>query len=146
MLKPLKNKKGAALSFVIMILAVVSIMVGIVAMIASANIKQASAQERGLQAYYIARSGAELAYEVLMTTTPSYIDEFKNGTRSTISKDSVDFDEGTADVAVTSSGTGDTQKILITSVGTLKEGNITRTVKLEFYSHFEEHPEMVWSR
>ena len=146
MLKPLKNKKGAALSFVIMILAVVSIMVGIVAMIASANIKQASAQERGLQAYYIARSGAELAYEVLMTTSPSLIEDFKDGSISSIPSETVDFDSGTADITVTSTAPGDKQKISITSVGTLKGDSISRTVKLEFYSNYDTYQEMIWSR
>jgi len=146
MLRQVKNKQGVALSFVIMILVVVSIMVAIVAMIASTNIRQASAQEKGLQAYYIARSGAELAYEVLLTTTPSYIAEFKAGTRNSIASETVDFDEGTAVVSVSSSGTGKNQKILITSVGTLKGENISRTVKLEFFSYYEDYPDMVWSR
>ena len=111
MWKQLQNRRGVALTFVIMILLVTSIMVSIVALIANANIVQASAQEKGLQAYYIARSGAELAYEVLMTTTPSLIEDFKDGSISSIAADTVDFEKGSATVEVTSSGSGESQKI-----------------------------------
>lgn len=146
MLKQIQNRRGVALSFVIMILAVVTIMVSIVALIAGANIRQASTQEKGLQAYYIARSGAELAYDALMTTTPSLIDTFKSNSSYTLTEDNVDFEKGTADVKVTSSGSGETQKILITSVGTLNGENISRTAKLEFYANYDLYPDLVWSR
>lgn len=146
MWKQLQNRRGVALTFVIMILLVTSIMVSIVALIANANIVQASAQEKGLQAYYIARSGAELAYEVLMTTTPSLIEDFKDGSISSIAADTVDFEKGSATVEVSSSGSGENQKIMITSVGTLAGGGISRTVKLEFYSRYDVYPDLVWSK
>ena len=146
-----KNKKGSALTFVVITLLIVFIMAGIMATIAQTNIKQAGTQEKGLQTYYVARSGAELAYEVIMTTTPSLLDGFKSDINMKLQQKDVDFGDGTADITVTTAketkkdGTKGEQKIYIESVGKLKNSNITRTVKLEFYINFADYPEVTWS-
>lgn len=143
----MNSQRGNVLAYVMMVMVVVFIIVSAVASLTQANIRQASAQEKGMQAYYVARSGAELAYEALLTTTPSLLDQFAAGSLTELTQDDIDFDEGIADVHVTTSGgTGDDlQKILIESVGTLKEKNISRTVTLEFYINYDDHPDIVWS-
>ena len=145
----LREQKGVALAFVLVALVFVVLMAAIVAMLANTNIRQASAQESGMQAYYVARSGAELAYDAIMTTT--LLNEFEADPSKTLdSKDldpaGIDFEKGTADVTVSSSGSGDTQTIQIESVGTLKGSGISRTVTLEFYVNYDKYPNMVWSR
>lgn len=146
MSNPIKGNKGSALAFVIISLMVVFIMVAVVSFLAQANIRQARAQERGLEAYYIARSGAELAYEAIMNTSPSLLDDFKADNSKVITDNGIDFEKGTADIRVTSTGTGDDQKIIIRSVGKLKDQDISRTVVLEFFINYNEKPGMVWSR
>lgn len=142
----IRNNKGAAMAYVMMSLVVIFIVIAIVSSIAQANIKQASAQEKGLEAYYIARSGAELAYEAIMTTSPSLIEAFKADKNKVETENGIDFEKGTADIKVTTTGTGDNQKIIIESIGTLYDKDISRTVTLEFFINYDEKPGMVWSR
>jgi type II secretory pathway component PulK len=142
----ISDSRGNALAFVMFTLLLVFFMVSIVISITQTNIRQASAQERGMQAYYVARSGAELAYEALLMTTPSLLSSFQDDNSLVLVENDIDFEDGTADVRVTSSGSGAGQKIRIESVGTLKENNISRTVILEFYLNYDQYPDMVWSR
>lgn len=144
MVDKLKEEKGAALAFVIVALIFVFLMVSIVAMLANANIRQAGAQEKGLQAYYIARSGAELAYEAIMTS--NILDQFRADKNKVLQENNIDFDDGTADVNVTSTGSDDEQTIVIKSVGTLKGSNVSRTVTLEFYVNYDKYPDIIWSK
>ena len=143
----LKDTSGAALVFVVGVMVVVFIMISIVASISQANIKQAGAQENSIKAFYIARSGVELAYETLLTSTPSLLNEFVAAPNNSkvLEQHNIDFQDGTADVRITSSGTDDTQKILITSTGTLKDTGMSRTVTLEFYINYRDHPDMEWT-
>ena len=143
--KIIKNNKGSALSFVLFTLLIVSILVGIVASLAQTNIRQAGDQEKSLQTYYIARSGVELAYEVIMTTSPSLLESFRTNPDMELTHEDIDFGEGTADIRVTSKGTGDNQKIYIESTGKLKDSKRTRTVKLEFYRNYDKSPGLIWS-
>lgn len=144
MVDKLKEEKGAALAFVIVALIFVFLMVSIVAMLANTNIRQAGAQEKGLQAYYIARSGAELAYEAIMTS--NILDQFRADKNKVLQENNIDFDDGTADVNVTSTGSDDEQTIVIKSVGTLKGSNVSRTVTLEFYVNYDKYPDIIWSK
>lgn len=140
------NSRGNTLLYVMIAMLVVFVMVSAVASLTQANLRQAKAQERGMQAYYVARSGAELAYDALLTTTPSLLDSFIANPSLVLTENDIDFDEGLADVTVTSSGSGNTQMLLITSVGTLKEENLSRTVTLQFYIHYDLYPDMIWSK
>lgn len=144
--RKLKEEKGIALAFVIVALVFVFLMVSIVAMLANTNVKQASAQEKGLQAYYIARSGAELAYEAIMTT--NLLDQLSNDKDKVLQENNIDFDEGTADVIVNSEEDEELseQMIVIKSVGTLKESGISRSVTLKFYVKYETYPDILWSK
>ena len=142
----LKDKSGAALIFVMVAILIIFIMISIAASISQTNTKQAGAQEKGIQAYYMARSGVELAYEALQTT--DLLDKLGNGTFPTPNPEHVVFEEGSADVTVSISGSGYDRKVLISSVGKLNGSDITRTCKLEFYYKFGqngEKKEMIWS-
>ena len=127
-----------------MVLLVVTIVVSVVAQIASGNLRQASGQEDSMRAYYIARSGAELAYETLLTTTPSRLEDFEDDPSLILSQTGVDFGDGSADIRVTSSGSGDTQLITIESVGTLDGTTTSRMVKLDFYINYDDYPDIKW--
>jgi len=141
----LKSKNGAALIFVVVALCVLTLMISISIFVSRSNLRQASAQEQSIQAFYVARSGVELAYEALLTT--NLLDNFKNDSTNTYSlgPQTVSFDVGTATVNVTSSGSGDTKKILIRSVGELNNGGLTRTISLEFYARYDLYPDIKWS-
>ena len=124
------NKRGAALIFVIAALLVASIMIAAAAQLTQSNVKQAGAQEKNMQAYYIARSGAEIAYEGMRQKI--YI----GPTGTLMGSDSliqqvITIGDGTATINVTASGpSGGNRMFTSVSVGKLTNSNITKTVQL----------------
>ena len=130
----MKNRKGVSLIWVIIALVFVSIMTMSISTIAQSNILQAKRQDDTLQAYYIARSGAELTYEALITSSPSLIIPFTSSSNSGNThklSDNITIGSGTADILVTSYNVSDTVKrIRIQSIGKLK--NVSKTIFLEF--------------
>lgn len=145
MIKLFLNRKGSTLVYVMFSLVFVLIMVSIMMNITMSNTKMASEQSDGMQAYYVARSGVEAAYEAIVGgTDTSLLAGLTSGAIHTL-EDTVSFENGTADVVVTTSGSGITQKIMIESVGTLTGTGIARTVSLEFYADYS-NKNMTWSR
>lgn len=151
--KLLNNKKGIAMSFVIMTLLLLLILAGIVASIAQANIKQASAQGDGLQAYYVARSGAEMAFEALWSekSGSTLLRNLKSGTKFT--EQSIDFPDegGNAKVTIEYARKDNDETIEIQSKGNYK--GRTRNVVLKVYFEVDSRDtnnsilkEIVWSR
>lgn len=140
-----RNKRGFALIFVMVAMIIMFTLVSIVVNVTQANTLQAGLQEKKLQAYYVARSGAELAYEILLTTTPSLLDSFAANVNLVMQENDVDFGYGTADITITSFDPGDTQQIRIKSVGSLEDGT-SRTVILEFYINYDDYSNMTWKK
>lgn len=129
----MKNRKGVSLIWVIIALVFVSIMTISISTIAQSNILQAKRQDDTLQAYYIARSGAELAYEALITSSPSLLLPFTSPSNSENNHkitDSIVIGEGTADIVVTSYNIDTVKRIKIESIGELN--NVTKRIILEF--------------
>lgn len=138
------SKKGSTLAYIMMVMVVVLIVVSVVTSLAMTNIRQASAQEQGMQAYYVARSGAELAYEALTSPNPPTLTD---GGDKVLGPENINFEKGTAKIKATITTEGDgRKKIRIESVGTLDDNeNIARTVTLEFYKGVSEYTDLVWS-
>ena len=130
----MKNRKGVSLIWVIIALVFVSIMTMSIATIAQSNILQAKRQDDTLQAYYIARSGAELAYEDLITSSPSLLIPFTSSSNSgnshILTHKDLEIGSGKVDIEVTSTGLDADRRIQIESIGKLK--GITKTIILEF--------------
>ena len=130
----MKNRKGISLIWVIIALVFVSIMTMSISTIAQSNILQAKRQDNTLQAYYIARSGAELAYEALITSSPSLLIPFTSSSNSgnshILTHKDLEIGSGKVDIEVTSTGLDADRRIQIESIGKLK--GITKTIILEF--------------
>lgn len=62
----LKRIKGFALPVVLMVMVVLSILFISIITIAQTNTKQVAIQENNLRAYYLSRSGIDIAYAALM--------------------------------------------------------------------------------
>lgn len=62
----LRQNKGAALAWVLIVFVMLSILVGSIAFISSQNIFEVAKQEERLQTYYIALSGIDLTHAALM--------------------------------------------------------------------------------
>ena len=130
----MKNRKGVSLIWVIIALVFVSIMTMSISMITQSNILQAKNQDDTLQAYYVARSGAELAYEALITSSPSLLIPFTSSSNSgnshILTHKDLEIGSGKVDIEVTSTGLDADRRIQIESIGKLK--GITKTIILEF--------------
>lgn len=156
MKNPIFDKKGNALAFVMMVLLLVFFMVSLVISITQTNTRQASAQERGLQAYYAARSGVELAFEALWITDTgeeptgkTLLRALKDGVEPL--PETVDFgDAGTAEVAISYERSGKEEKVTIRSVGNYS--NVSRRVTLDVYFEVDDDTQesilrdMIWSK
>lgn len=153
----IKSRQGSALTFVIVTLVVTFLVLSIVALLAQTNIKQAGAQEKGLQAYYAARSGVELAFDALWVTDTgndvtgtTLLKALKEG--ATPPSESVDFGEaGTAQVSINYEKNGKDETVTIRSEG--HYGGITRNVVLEVYFEVDAADtnkstlkDMIWSK
>ncbi len=129
----MKNRKGVSLIWVIIALVFVSIMTMSISTIAQSNILQAKRQDNIIQAYYIARSGAEITYEALITSSPSLLLPFtspSNSTNTHTITDNIVVGEGTANIVVTSYNIDTVKRIRIESIGELN--NVTKRIILEF--------------
>ena len=137
----MKKRKGASLFWVIIALVFTTIMTISISTVTRSNIRQAKIQDDGLQVYYIARSGAELAYEALLTSSPSLINKFKNGAISKLDEKNISVGKGKADIKVTSDTVDAVKKIKIESTGKLN--NTTKTIYLEFEA--DNYGSMKWT-
>lgn len=143
--KLLFNKRGSTLVYVMFSLVFVLIMISIMINMTMSNTKMASEQSNGMQAYYVARSGVEAAYEAIVGgTKPELLINLNNGIAP--SNSTATFENGTANIIVTTFIESGLRKIKIQSVGTLKGTSISRTVSLEFYANYGTNKDMVWAR
>ncbi len=153
MKKLLKNNKGMALSFVMMVLLVLFIMASLAASLAQNNTKQAGAQENGLQAYYAARSGAEMAFEALWkeNSGTTLLKQLKGGTKLSEQDLTLPDDAGRAKVSMSYEKKDNNETIEIKSIGEYK--GASRNVILKVYFEVDSKDtynsilkEIVWSR
>ena len=137
----LKRKEGAALVMMLAAFLIVITLASSVIILSQNNTKQVSAQDQGINSYYIARSGAEATYQALITTA-SLLQVYETGTDTT--SDVIEFDEGQATVTVTGYNEGDKRRVRITSVGIADGTSISRTSILEF--DYVGYGNIKWSR
>ncbi len=131
------NKTGATLTFVIIILAVVSIFSLLVFNLSLSNLAQAKAQERQLQAYYLALSGSELCYTALLQEGTGAVDEnqpyeimFKNASASFT--ETLTLEQGEVNLTISSETVDEDRWIIIGSTSTLTGSSVSSTVWLHF--------------
>lgn len=130
--KTMKKRKGAVLIWALVALIIVTMIATTVAMLTTNNLRMASTQDESIRTYYVARSGAEIAYEGLLTITPSLITEFEDDIDKVIEEDDMDLGEGLADIKVSSYMEDGMQRISIESIGKMKDSNFTKKVVLDF--------------
>ena len=138
------NKKGSAFMCVVIALLVATLMIASGAYMAQSNIKQANNQEKSIQACYVARSGAEIAYEALRQT--GQLGAMNGGGAPPASVTIENIGDGKAKITVAKSGDAPNMKIIITSVGTLNQLSLSRKVILTVYADWGLHNDVVWSR
>jgi len=138
--KKIKNT-GSALIMVIIAFMVVIILIASLFVMAGSNTRQVASQDQGIQSYYIARSGAETTYQVLISNSALML-QYK--TDDTVQNDTIEFEEGNAEISVVGYYEGSTRRIRITSTGQVKGSNVSRNAILEF--NYEGNGDIKWSR
>ena len=138
-----RNNKGAALIFVIIVLMVTTLFVSAAATLTQANTRQAVGQEKGMQTYYMARSGAELAYQALRTDAALY-GLFMNNYSYARQVPDVDMGEGIVDIEISTYPGTSAQRMRIRSTAILDGSTIQRTAILEF--DLNNYNDLVWAQ
>lgn len=130
-IKDNKKRPGSAMVFVIIIMAVFSILAMSMSMVFSSNLKQAKYQQDSLEAYYLAYSGALIIYEALLANSYTKLDELRNG--GTLSPQVMTFDNGsTSATAIISTDANFVDYIKIVSTATLSRNNFKYTRTMYF--------------
>ncbi len=139
-----KKRPGSALTMVIIVFLVVSILLSSVFVLSSANTRQVVTQEHGIHSDYIARSGAEAMFEFLITVETSRLAQYDSWSNPYINNERIVFTEGEAFVTVEKATLDGRKRVRITSLGTASGTNITRRSILEF--DLDGYGSIKWSR
>lgn len=122
----LKNRQGSALVFILIAFLIISILSTSIINLFSNNLKQAKYQQDSLQAYYLAYSGAELAFAALLDNSEVNLKKLVNKTVSELKEENISFGKGK--ITVVSKLTNEENFdgwIEITSTGTLDKNNLS---------------------
>lgn len=141
----INNKNGAALVFVIMVLAVVCIFFGIMTTMFQGNLKQAKAQENDMRAYYLSLAGSDLVFAALIGEWPEAeikdtlayekFNPVDNPSSSSITplKDKLMLEEGDVDITVTGFDDSNGERwVEIKADSKLDDSAASKTMKLQF--------------
>lgn len=127
-----KSRKGSALVLVVIVMFLVSAFSAIVLMLFQSTLTLAMRQNRNTEAYYLAYSGAELAYSALAADNNDLFNRIKAGTVTSRSQ-TISADNGTIQVVATRVNSGSSYYgnyplwIQVTATGTLTNGGISKT-------------------
>lgn len=138
----IKNKRASALTMVLIVFMVISILSVAVLLLATNNTRQVQTQHQSIKSYYIAKSGAEVTFQALTTSPSSLLVDFQTGNH--IKTSTISFEEGTAQIKVEGFDKGTVRRVRITSIGKMNGSSIERSVVLEF--NYADNGDLVWSR
>lgn len=146
--KTLKENKGVALITVLGVFIIIMIFSLSISTIFASNLKQATQQERQTQAYLLALSGIDLAYEALMKepadeTKGPLLDAFKwdqdrypdiadDLTHRPVLKDTFKIDEDEVEVTIKADNESSTRVVIINSIGKVTKTGNTQELTLIF--------------
>lgn len=130
----LKKRKGSALAFTLIILLVLSIVTISVLFIFNTNLRQAKFQQDSLEAYYLAYSGAEMAYTALLTeVSPNRLKLDELGGGNEFVESNIDFGNGKINISAKISDEENFNGwIVVKSTGILNSNNHSYTRSLFF--------------
>lgn len=129
-----KNEAGSAMIVAILVVLVLTLLGTALWNYSMADTMQTAREEKRIQAYYLARSGAEsVANHLVNQPMGSLNEEIDDAYPNSVTSTPVDFGNGSFIVTVTKL---DTTSVLIESVGTI-EGDITQKASIVLQSSSE---------
>ncbi len=136
------NKNGVSLIYVMLVLFVMVILSFAIFTLFSINLEQARRQEDSMRAHFVALSGVDVTFAALLQNNQELLnDYFRKNIDETIVPitTTISLDYGHADVEVSSYVESGYRFVLITSVASLDNSDLTKEIKMHFRA---EHPEI----
>ncbi|MCK9442992.1 MAG: hypothetical protein M0Q14_00445 [Tissierellaceae bacterium] len=137
----MKKREGFIMIFIFIIFTI-SLIIGIaIQFVALSNLKQIKNQENNIKAYYLAYSGAEIAYAALLKPDSKGNKKIDSYNNSIINPEPInlDFDEdGIDDVSIKIKYDKEKDTIFIESIGILNDGDKTYTLNMSFSKQYPE--------
>jgi type II secretory pathway component PulK len=138
-LKINNKRQGSAFAFVLIAFMIVSIIGSSILFIFNSNLKQAKRQQDSMEAYYLAYSGAEMAYASLMTIESSgtFRNKYKfkriTDNNETFTENNIVYGNGKISVIAQKADEENFENwVEITSTAILNKNNLTYTRTLYF--------------
>lgn len=130
----LNNKRqGSAYVFVFIVFLIISILGSSILFIFNTNLKQAKRQQDSLEAYYLAYSGAEMAYASLLSKKPNGDLKLKDLDSNELVENNINYGNGTINILAKKSEHENFENwIEIKSTGILSRNNLSYTRTLYF--------------
>lgn len=130
----LNNKRqGSAYVFVFIVFLIISILGSSILFIFNTNLKQAKRQQDSLEAYYLAYSGAEMAYAALLSKKPNGVLKLKDLDSIEELVQNINYGNGTINILAKKSEHENFENwIEIKSTGVLIRNNLSYTRTLYF--------------
>lgn len=137
------RRSGSAYISVLIAFVVIIIFIAAIASLFNSNLLQTTSQERGIQAYYLARSGVDLGVAALLKTGPGgsndtlLYKEFSTAEKPDLSStttltQSITFGNGKADIIIHAISINSQRWVEVQSVGTLTATGTKKTLILQF--------------
>lgn len=132
--KNLNNNRGSGLITVLYIMIVVVVFVTSLGSMFSNNLRQAVAQEKNMEAYYLSLSGIDIAMSALLQkdAKAETLLDLKFKENSITKSDTISVDNGELFIEISSYDISDIRWIKIISTGRLKNNKGSNTNTLEF--------------
>lgn len=141
--KALGKRNGAAYISVLIAFLILMIFITAIISLFNANLVQSKHQEKSIKAYYVARSGVDLAVSALTQQGiggindtllyKEFSEDLKPDIKSTpMLTQTLSLKNGTVDITVKALNIENKRWIEVKSIGTLADTNISKTINLQF--------------
>ena len=129
------DKRGVTLVFVLAVLLIMSTLSVAIFALFSSNMNEEQMQTDAIRAHYVAQTGVDVAFGALLQNNRSLLTSyFDKATTVVITPltDTIDLDNGTASIVVSSYVEGTERFVLITSTGSITSSSVTQVSKMSF--------------
>jgi type II secretory pathway pseudopilin PulG len=129
------DKRGVTLVFVLAVLLIMSTLSVAIFALFSSNMNEEQMQTDAIRAHYVAQTGVDVAFGALLQNNRSLLTSyFDKATTVVITPltDTIDLDNGSASIVVSSYVEGTERFVLITSTGSITSSSVTQVSKMSF--------------
>jgi type II secretory pathway pseudopilin PulG len=129
------DNRGVTLVFVLAVLLIMSTLSVAIFALFSSNMNEEQMQTDAIRAHYVAQTGVDVAFGALLQNNRSLLTSyFDKATTVVITPltDTIDLDNGSASIVVSSYVEGTERFVLITSTGSITSSSVTQVSKMSF--------------